>query len=149
MEIATLCAEEIRRFGVEPKVAFVSHSNFGTTDWPSARKMRRAVQLLQRQNLDFEVEGEMHSDSAVDERMRERLFPGNFLEGSANLLIMPSLDAAHISYNLLKVLGDGLPVGPVLVGAAQPAHVMTSSVTARGLVNMTALAVIEAQAAKS
>ena len=149
MEIATLCAEEIRRFGVEPKVAFVSHSNFGTTDWPSARKMRRAVQLLQRQNLDFEVEGEMHSDSAVDERMRERLFPGNFLEGNANLLIMPSLDAAHISYNLLKVLGDGLPVGPVLVGAAQPAHVMTSSVTARGLVNMTALAVIEAQAAKS
>ena len=73
METATLCAEEIRRFGVEPKVAFVSHSNFGTTDWPSARKMRRAVQLLQRQNLDFEVEGEMHSDSAVDERMRERL----------------------------------------------------------------------------
>jgi len=149
METATLCAEEIRRFGVEPKVAFVSHSNFGTTDWPSARKMRRAVQLLQRQNLDFEVEGEMHSDSAVDERMRERLFPGNFLEGSANLLIMPSLDAAHISYNLLKVLGDGLPVGPVLVGAAQPAHVMTASVTARGLVNMTALAVIEAQAAES
>tara|TARA_B100000674_G_scaffold213929_1_gene175375 strand:+ start:165 stop:2453 length:2289 start_codon:yes stop_codon:yes gene_type:complete len=149
METATLCAEEIRRFGVEPKVAFVSHSNFGTTDWPSARKMRRAVQLLQRQNLDFEVEGEMHSDSAVDERMRERLFPGNFLEGSANLLIMPSLDAAHISYNLLKVLGDGLPVGPVLVGAAQPAHVMTASVTARGLVNMTALAVIEAQAIES
>ncbi len=148
MEIATLCAEEIRRFGVEPKAAFVSHSNFGTTDWPSARKMRRAVQLLQRQNLDFEVEGEMHSDSAVDERMRERLFPENLLEGSANLLIMPSLDAAHISYNLLKVLGDGLPVGPVLVGAAQPAHVMTASVTARGLVNMTALAVIEAQAAE-
>ena len=111
--------------------------------------MRRAVQLLQRQNLDFEVEGEMHSDSAVDERMRERLFPGNFLEGSANLLIMPSLDAAHISYNLLKALGDGLPVGPILVGAAQPAHVMTASVTARGLVNMTALAVIEAQAAES
>ena len=149
METATLCAEEIRRFGVEPKVAFVSHSNFGTTDWPSARKMRRAVQLLQRQNLDFEVEGEMHSDSAVDERMRERVFPENLLEGSANLLIMPSLDAAHISYNLLKVLGDGLPVGPVLVGAAQPAHVMTASVTARGLVNMTALAVIEAQAAES
>ena len=149
METATLCAEEIRRFGVEPKVAFVSHSNFGTTDWPSARKMRRAVQLLQRQNLDFEVEGEMHSDSAVDERMRERLFPENFLEGSANLLIMPSLDAAHISYNLLKVLGDGLPVGPVLVGAAQPAHVMTASVTARGLVNMTALAVIESQATES
>ena len=148
METATLCAEEIRRFGVEPKVAFVSHSNFGTTDWPSARKMRRAVQLLQRQNLDFEVEGEMHSDAAVNERMRERVFPENLLEGSANLLIMPSLDAAHISYNLLKVLGDGLPVGPVLVGAAQPAHVMTASVTARGLVNMTALAVIEAQSAE-
>ena len=147
METATLCAEEVRRFGVEPRVAFVSHSNFGTTDWPSARKMRRAVQLLQRQHPDFEVEGEMHSDAAIDGRMRERSFPGNRLEGSANVLIMPSLDAAHISYNLLKALGDGLPVGPVLVGAAQPAHVMTASVTARGLVNMTALAVIEAQAA--
>ena len=146
VETATLCVEAVRRFGVEPKVAFVSHSNFGTTDWPSARKMRRAVQLLQRQNLNFEVEGEMHSDAAIDKRMRERGFPKNLLEGSANLLIMPSLDAAHISYNLLKALGEGLPVGPVLVGAAQPAHVMTTSVTARGLVNMTALAVSEAQA---
>ncbi|MEE2687823.1 MAG: NADP-dependent malic enzyme [Pseudomonadota bacterium] len=146
VETATLCVEAVRRFGVEPKVAFVSHSNFGTTDWPSARKMRRAVRLLQRQNLNFEVEGEMHSDAAIDKRMRERGFPNNLLEGSANLLIMPSLDAAHISYNLLKALGEGLPVGPVLVGAAQPAHVMTTSVTARGLVNMTALAVSEAQA---
>jgi malate dehydrogenase (oxaloacetate-decarboxylating)(NADP+) len=147
VEMALLCAQEVRRFGVEPKVAFLSHSNFGTTDLPSARKMRRAVQLLQRNHPDLEVEGEMHSDAAINERMRERVFPGNALEGSANLLIMPSLDAAHISYNLLKVMGDGLPVGPVLVGAAQPAHVMTASVTTRGLVNMTALAVNEAQAA--
>ena len=147
VEMAVLCAQEVRRFGVEPKVAFLSHSNFGTTDLPSARKMRRAVQLLQRHHPDLEVEGEMHSDAAINERMRERVFPGNTLEGSANLLIMPSLDAAHISYNLLKVMGDGLPVGPVLVGAAQPAHVMTASVTTRGLVNMTALAVNGAQAA--
>lgn len=147
VEMALLCAQEVRRFGVEPKVAFLSHSNFGTTDLPSARKMRRAVQLLQRNHPDLEVEGEMHSDAAINERMRERVFPGNTLEGSANLLIMPSLDAAHISYNLLKVMGDGLPVGPVLVGAAQPAHVMTASVTTRGLVNMTALAVNGAQAA--
>ena len=147
VEMALLCAQEVRRFGVEPKVAFLSHSNFGTTDLPSARKMRRAVQLLQRNHPDLEVEGEMHSDAAINERMRERVFPGNTLEGSANLLIMPSLDAAHISYNLLKVMGDGLPVGPVLVGAARPAHVMTASVTTRGLVNMTALAVNGAQAA--
>lgn len=147
VEMALLCAQEVRRFGVEPKVGFVSHSNFGTTDLPSARKMRRAVQLLQRHHPELEVEGEMHSDSAINERMRERVFPDNRLEGSANLLIMPSLDAAHISYNLLKVLGDGLPVGPALIGAAQPAHVMTASVTTRGLVNMTALAVNEAQAA--
>ena len=145
VEMALLCAQEVRRFGVEPKVAFLSHSNFGTTDLPSARKMRRAVQLLQRNHPDLEVEGEMHSDAAINERMRERVFPGNTLEGSANLLIMPSLDAAHISYNLLKVMGDGLPVGPVLVGAARPAHVMTASVTTRGLVNMTALAVNGAQ----
>jgi malate dehydrogenase (oxaloacetate-decarboxylating)(NADP+) len=144
--MAILASEEVRLFGVEPKIAFVSHSNFGTTDLPSARKMRRAVQLLQREHPELEVEGEMHSDAAINERMRERAFPENLLEGSANLLIMPSLDAAHISYNLMKVLGDGLPVGPVLIGAAQPAHVMTASVTARGLVNMTALAVIEAQA---
>ena len=147
--MAILASEEVRLFGVEPKIAFVSHSNFGTTDLPSARKMRRAVQLLQREHPELEVEGEMHSDAAINERMRERAFPENLLEGSANLLIMPSLDAAHISYNLMKVLGDGLPVGPVLIGAAQPAHVMTASVTARGLVNMTALAVIEAQAAET
>ena len=147
--MAVLASEEVRLFGVEPKIAFVSHSNFGTTDLPSARKMRRAVQLLQREHPELEVEGEMHSDAAINERMRERAFPENLLEGSANLLIMPSLDAAHISYNLMKVLGDGLPVGPVLIGAAQPAHVMTASVTARGLVNMTALAVIEAQAAET
>ena len=147
--MAVLASEEVRLFGVEPKIAFVSHSNFGTTDLPSARKMRRAVQLLQRQHPELEVEGEMHSDAAINERMRGRIFPDNLLDGSANLLIMPSLDAAHISYNLLKVLGDGLPVGPTLIGAAQPAHVMTASVTARGLVNMTALAVIEAQAAET
>ncbi len=149
VEMAVLSAEEVRRFGVEPKIAFLSHSNFGTTDRESARKMRRAVQLLQRHHPELEVEGEMHADSAINERMRERTFPGNLLSGSANLLIMPSLDAAHISYNLLKVLGDGLPVGPALIGLDLPAHVTTASVTTRGLVNMTALAVIEAQAVET
>ena len=149
VEMAVLSAEEVRRFGVEPKIAFLSHSNFGTTDRESARKMRRAVQLLQRHHPELEVEGEMHADSAINERMRERTFPENLLSGSANLLIMPSLDAAHISYNLLKVLGDGLPVGPALIGLDLPAHVTTASVTTRGLVNMTALAVIEAQATET
>lgn len=149
VEMAILTAQEVRRFGVEPKIAFLSHSNFGTTDNPQARKMRRAVQLLQRHHPELEVEGEMHSDAALNERLRERSFPENLLEGNANLLIMPTLDAAHISYNLLKVLGDGLPVGPALVGLAQPAHVTTASVTTRGLVNMTALAVIDAQAASA
>ncbi|MCW8915702.1 MAG: NADP-dependent malic enzyme [Magnetovibrio sp.] len=147
-EITMLAAQEIRRFGIEPKVALLSHSNFGNVDNPSAVKMRRAVQLLDEQNPDFEYEGEMHADAALDEELRKRIFPSSRLNGVANLLIMPNLDAANTSSNLLKVMGNGLRVGPVLLGGAQPAHIVTPSVTPRGLFNLTALACVEAQVAE-
>jgi len=146
-EITMLAAEEVRRFGVEPKVALLSHSNFGNVDNPSANKMRRAVQILDGLAPNFEYEGEMHADAALDEELRQRIFPSSRLSGSANLLVMPNLDAANISTNLLKTMGNGLRVGPVLLGGAQPAHIVTSSVTARGLFNLSALACIEAQQA--
>jgi malate dehydrogenase (oxaloacetate-decarboxylating)(NADP+) len=141
-----LAAEEVRRFGIEPKIAMLSHSNFGSVESNSARMMKEAVSILQREHPGLEVEGEMHADSALVEDIRDRHYPDCRLEGSANLLIMPSLDAANISYNLLKVLGDGLSVGPILLGMARPIHILTPSVTTRGIVNMSALAVVDAQA---
>jgi len=147
VEMAVLAAQVVRRFGIEPKIALVSHSNFGTSNHESARKMRLAASILRRDHPDLEVEGEMHADAAIEERIRERAYPGNGLSGSANLLIFPSIDAAHISSNLLVSLGDGLAVGPALIGLARPVHVVTSSITPRGLVNMAALAVIDAQEA--
>jgi len=144
-EITVLAAEEVRRFGLVPKVALLSHSNFGNVATPSAAKMRRTVQLLDERGVDFEYEGEMHADAALDEEIRQRVFPNSRLTGSANLLIMPNLDAANTSTNLLKIMGNGLRVGPVLLGGAQPAHIVTSSVTPRGLFNLTALACVEAQ----
>ena len=146
-EITLLAAEEVRRFGVEPKVALLSHSNFGNVSSPSAQKMRRAVEILDELGPAFEYEGEMHADAALDEEIRQRVFPNSRLTGVANLLIMPSLDAANTSSNLLKIMGNGLRVGPVLLGAAQPAHIVTASVTPRGLFNLTALACVEAQLA--
>ena len=145
-EMAMLAAEETRRFGVEPKIALLSHSNFGSVDSESAGRMREAVALLQRAHPELEVEGEMHADAALDEDIRDRFHPDCRLKGGANVLIMPSLDAANISYNLLKVLGEGLSVGPILLGMAKPVHIATSSITTRGLVNMTALAAVDAQA---
>jgi len=144
-EMVELSAEEVSRFGIQPKIALLSHSNFGVSDTPSARRMRDAVRLLQERRPDLEVEGEMHADTALDPELRDFIFPDSKLQGAANLLIMPSLDAANIAYNTVKVLGDGLSVGPILVGAGRPAHVLTPSVTARGIVNMTALAVVDAQ----
>ncbi len=144
-EMTVTAAEEIRRFGVEPKVALLSHSNFGSADSPSARKMREALKLLHQRAPALEVEGEMHADSALSEEIRNRIFPGSKLRGRANLLVMPTLDAANIAFNMTKVLGDGLSVGPILLGAALPAHILTPSVTARGVVNMTAVAVVDAQ----
>jgi malate dehydrogenase (oxaloacetate-decarboxylating)(NADP+) len=147
VEIALLAAEEVRRFGIEPKVALVSHSNFGTSRYPSALKMREAAAILHRDHPDLEVDGEMHADAAIDVEIRQRTFPDTLLQGRANLLIMPSLDAGNIAYNLVKALGEGLiTVGPMLLGTALPAHIVTPSITARGLLNMTALCVVDAQA---
>jgi malate dehydrogenase (oxaloacetate-decarboxylating)(NADP+) len=126
-------------------VALLSHSSFGTAKDASARKMRRVLEILRARAPDLEVEGEMHADAALSEEIRERIFPGSRLSGQANLLVMPTLDAANIAFNMVKILGDGLPVGPILVGTARPAHIVTPSVTARGLVNMSALAAVDAQ----
>jgi malate dehydrogenase (oxaloacetate-decarboxylating)(NADP+) len=139
----------VRRFGLEPKIALLSHSDFGSYDTESARKMRLARDLLGANHPELEVEGEMKGDSALSPIYRERVFPHSKLKGEANVLIMPNLDAANIAYQLTKVLADALPVGPILIGPARPAHILTPSVTARGVVNMTAIAVVEAQAAAS
>ncbi len=144
-EMTIMSAEQVRRFGITPKVALLSHSNFGSAKDASARKMRRVVEILRARAPELEVEGEMHADAALSEEIRERIFPGSRLSGPANLLVMPTLDAANIAFNMVKVLGDGLPVGPILVGTARPAHIVTPSVTARGLVNMSALAAVDAQ----
>jgi malate dehydrogenase (oxaloacetate-decarboxylating)(NADP+) len=143
-DMAVMAADEVRRFGIAPKIAFLSHANFGSSDSPSSLKMRQAVALLQR-DTDLEVEGEMHADTALDETLRASLLPDNRLKGAANLMIMPNLDSANIAYNAVKMLGDGLSVGPIMIGAARPVHILTASLTARGIVNMTAVAVVDAQ----
>ncbi|QPC44729.1 NADP-dependent malic enzyme [Kaustia mangrovi] len=144
-EMTVLAADQVRNFGMEPKVALLSHSSFGSADSDSACKMRKALEILRMRAPDLEAEGEMHGDAALDEALRMRIFPHSRLRGEANVLIMPNLDAANISYELIKSMADALPVGPILIGAAKPAHILTPSVTARGVVNMTALSVIEAQ----
>ena len=143
-ETTMLAAEQVRRFGLAPRVALLSHSNFGSARTPSAEKMRRALALIRERAPALEVEGEMHGDAAIDEAIRAKIFPSSQLKGMANLLVMPNLDAANISYELLKVLGDGLPIGPLLLGSARPAHIVTPSVTARGLLNIAALALVDA-----
>jgi malate dehydrogenase (oxaloacetate-decarboxylating)(NADP+) len=144
-DITLLAADELLRFGVQPKVALLSHSLFGSSDHPSARKMAAAVRILHERAPSLEVDGEMHGDAALDSEIRHNVFPKSRLTDSANLVICPSLDSANISFNLLKTAADGLHVGPMLLGTAQPAHVLTPSVTARGILNMTALSVVEAQ----
>jgi malate dehydrogenase (oxaloacetate-decarboxylating)(NADP+) len=144
-ETTRMAADVVRRFGLTPKAALLSHSSFGSSNAPSAQKMRDALQILFETEPDLEVEGEMHSDAAISEQIRERVFPNSRLKGSANLLIMPDLDAANIAFNLLKALGDGVNVGPILAGVAKPAHVLTQSATVRGIVNMSAVAVVDAQ----
>lgn len=143
--IAILAAEEVRRFGITPKVALLSHSSFGSADTASARKMREALDLLRRRAPHLEVDGEMHGDAAISEELRQAMLPGCRLRGQANLLIMPNLDAANIAFNLLKVMGDGITVGPILLGTGAPAHVLTPSCTVRRIINMTALTVVDAQ----
>ena len=148
-EITVMAAEEILRFGIKPKVALLSHSNFGSSQQPSALKMRRTLELLREQAPWLEVDGEMHGDVALDEQARAELMPRNLLTGSANLLVMPNIDAANISYNLLKqAAGGGIAIGPVLLGAAAPVHVLTPSSTVRRIVNMTALTVADAGVAR-
>jgi len=144
-ETTILAAEVLRRFGIVPKAALLSHSNFGTAQTENARKMRRALGLIVQRDPELEVEGEMRGDSAVSEEVRQRLFPNSRLRGRANLLVMPSLDAANIALNLLRLLGEGLVIGPILLGAAAPVHIVAPTISVRGIINMTAVAVAEAQ----
>jgi len=145
VEATILAAEEIRRFGLTPKVALLSHSSFGGADTPTAVKMRDAVRLLNERVPELEVDGEMQGDLAISEAIRKRVFPGSRLRGEANLLVMPNLDAANISFNLLKTAaGGGITVGPMLLGAAKPVHIITPSATVRRIVNLTAVTVVDA-----
>jgi malate dehydrogenase (oxaloacetate-decarboxylating)(NADP+) len=149
-EITVMAAEEMRRFGVEPRAALLSHSNFGTSELPSAQKMRRTLALLRQQAPWLEVDGEMHGDVALDPQARHKIMPRSTLTGEANLLVLPNIDAANIAYNLLKTAaGGGIAIGPVLLGADKPVHVLTSSATVRRIVNMTALTVADAEAGRA
>jgi malate dehydrogenase (oxaloacetate-decarboxylating)(NADP+) len=143
-DLAFACADHVRRFGVTPKIALVSHSDFGAADTPSARKMREALKLVAARNPDFEIDGEMQADTALSLVARARVIVDCKLSGEANVLIFPNLDAGNTALQLTRVIADALPVGPILVGPAKPAHVLTPSVTARGIVNMTAIAAAEA-----
>ena len=148
-EITIMAAEEMLRFGIQPKAALLSHSNFGSSNQPSAVKMREALELLRQQAPWLEVDGEMHGDTALDPAYRAELMPRGSLHGEANLLVLPNIDAANISYNLLKTAaGGGIAIGPVLLGAAKPVHVLTPSATVRRIVNMTALTVADANAGR-
>ncbi|QFY89114.1 NADP-dependent malic enzyme [Magnetovirga frankeli] len=144
LEILRLSAGAVRAFGLEPRVALLSHSNFGSHDSASAQKMRRVLELTRAQLPELQIEGEMHADLALSEALRQQRFPLGQLRGSANLLLMPNQDAANIAFNLLKVVADGIAIGPLLLGTARSAHIVTPSITVRGLLNMTALAAVRA-----
>lgn len=143
-ESTVLAAEEIKRFGITPRAALVSHSNFGSRESESATKMRNALALVREAAPELEVDGEMHGDSAISESLRRHVMPDSTLSGEANLLVFPNLDAANITLGVVKTMTDGLHVGPILLGTALPAHILSPSVTSRGVVNMAALAVVEA-----
>jgi malate dehydrogenase (oxaloacetate-decarboxylating)(NADP+) len=144
-EITVMAAEELQRFGIQPKAALLSHSNFGSSNLPSAVKMRDTLELVRARAPWLEIDGEMHGDTALDAAYRRRLMPRSTLSGEANLLVLPNIDAANISYNLLKTAaGGGIAIGPVLLGAAKPVHILTPSATVRRVVNMTALTVVNA-----
>jgi len=148
-EITILAAEEMRRFGLQPRAALLSHSNFGSSNSESARKMRAALALLQKQAPDLEVDGEMHGDTALDRKLLNQVMPDSPLKGEANLLVMPNIDAANIAYNLLKTAsGNGVAIGPILLGCAKPVHILTASATVRRIINMTALCVMDAMSAR-
>jgi len=146
-EMTLMAAEEIRRFGIIPKVALLSYSNFGSHPGGSAYKMRSATIDIKQRDPNLEIDGEMHADTALSETIRKNLMPNSTLKGEANLLIMPNLEAANISFNLLKVLGEGIPIGPMLLGVSQPSYILTPSVTTRGILNVSAIASVAVQAA--
>ena len=149
-EIARMAAEELRRFGIEPSLALLSHSNFGSSESTSARKMRRASEILHEMCPDLNFDGEMHGDAALSAEIRDKVHPDSRLKGDANLLVMPNLDAANISFNLMKMAnGDGVSVGPILLGAAKAVQILTPSATVRRLVNITALAVVDAKESRA
>jgi malate dehydrogenase (oxaloacetate-decarboxylating)(NADP+) len=144
VEIVQLGAEAVRAFGVEPRIALLSHSDFGSHDSDSARKMRQVYQNLRTLSPELMVEGEMHADAALSASLRQARLPSNRLQGSANLLVLPNQDAANIAFNLLKVVGEGIAIGPILLGTAKSAHIVTPTISVRGLLNMSALAAVRA-----
>jgi len=143
-ETAVMAANIVTRFGLVPKIGLLSHSNFGSRNNESALKMREARRILSKHYPSLAVEGEMHADAALSQQTRDRIFPNASFSGAANLLVMPNLDAANIAYNFVKTVGDGLPVGPILMGLRRPAHVVTESTTVRGIVNLCAIAAVDA-----
>jgi malate dehydrogenase (oxaloacetate-decarboxylating)(NADP+) len=148
-EITIMAAEELERFGIAPRVALLSHSNFGTSNSESAQKMRAVLELVRQKAPSLEIDGEMHGDAALDSKLRAKIMPQSTLKGDANLLVMPNIDSANIAYNLVKTAaGNGIAVGPILLGCARPVHILTPSATVRRIVNMTALCVVDAIAAR-
>ncbi|MEM8833978.1 MAG: NADP-dependent malic enzyme, partial [Pseudomonadota bacterium] len=145
VEMTLLAADRVKQFGIKPKVALLCHSNFGSHRGGSAQKMREAVEIIKKRDPKLEIDGEMHADTALSTAVRDNIMPNSSLKGEANLLIMPNIEAANISFNMLKILGEGVPVGPLLLGVDKPAHILTPAVTARGILNMTAVACVEAQ----
>jgi malate dehydrogenase (oxaloacetate-decarboxylating)(NADP+) len=143
-EITLMAAEEMRRFGLSPSVALLSHSNFGSSNSESAQKMRATLKLVQERAPDLEIDGEMHGDTALDSKLRKKLMPNSRLERDANLLVAPNIESANIAYNLMKTAaGNGIAIGPILLGCAAPVHILTPSATVRRIVNMTALCVVD------
>lgn len=149
VDMTLLAVDEIRRFGIEPHVALVSHSNFGTHDDESARKMREALHIIRMRDDKLMIDGEMHADAALSSSIRAIVQPESTLTADANLLIFPSLESANIAYNAVKIMAEGTPIGPILLGVAQPANIVTSAVTVRGLINIAALASVRAQSASA
>jgi malate dehydrogenase (oxaloacetate-decarboxylating)(NADP+) len=146
-EMTMLAAEEVRRFGMEPSVALLSHSNFGSSDAPSAQKMRDALEIIRAHAPDFPVDGEMQGDVALSQTVLHEIFPDSDLTQEANLLVMPNMDAANITYNVVRTVSGGIAVGAILLGAAKPVHILTPAATVRRIVNMSALAVVDAVSA--
>jgi malate dehydrogenase (oxaloacetate-decarboxylating)(NADP+) len=143
---ATLMASyRLKLFGFEPKIALLSHSNYGSHENPSAAKMRQAYRLIRKRMPRLEVDGEMQGDTAWDEVLRKRMFPNTTLHGRPNLFVLPNLDAANITYNMVRVMTDGVAIGPILMGLDQPAHILTPASSPRRVVNMTAIAAVDAQ----